>query len=254
MIKKYTGIFLFLLVFCFNGFASEYTWSSSVNKKEAFVYEAIYLQYVCSFNDKAELYTIDFHPEIENDFYTISLLSQKTKLVDNKKINTYEYIAFVKKPMIAEFHFKAIMEKTNKDSIENTVLGRDNADYEEFSSVIAQQDSIQVNIKEINTKISGNFSLEVKKDVQSVQAHQAFHLEVKIEGTGNFDALEEIDFALDGVKVFAQKPMKKTVLGIDGYKGSWSQKFAFVSAKDFNISKKSIEYYDIDSKSLKRLD
>ncbi|WP_415250468.1 hypothetical protein [Sulfurimonas sp.] len=236
-----------------NAYATDYKWSSSVNKKEAFVNEAIYLKYVCEYSDKAELYTIEFHPEVENEFYSIKLFSQKTKLVDTKKISTYEYIAFVKKPMLANFNFEAMMEKTNKDSIENTVLGRDNADYEEFSTTPVKQKSLKVEIKEIQTNISGKFSLEVKKDKQRVKAYEPFHLDIKISGTGNFEALGGINFNIDGVKVFAQKPINSTYLGIEGYKGTWSQKFAFVGSKDFRIPAQSIKYFDIESKEVKVL-
>ena len=253
MILTLMRILLLLGALCLNAYANQYKWSASVNKKEAFVNEAIYLKYVCEFSDRAELYTIAFNPEIENEFYSIKLFSQKTRVVESKKINTYEYIAFVKKPILADFSFEALMEKTNKDSIQNTVLGRDNADYEEFSTTVVKQEVLRVEVKKVPTEISGNFSIDTRHDKQNIKAYQPFHLDIKVSGTGSFDALKAIEFTIDGVKIFTQKPIENIILHKDGYKGSWNQKFAFVAHEDFRIPSVKISYFDIQTQEIKTL-
>jgi len=252
--RRSLGSLLVLLLFYSNLFALEYKWSVESSHKEAYVNEAIYLKYVCEFNDRAELYTIVFNPVVDNDLYKIALLSQTTKLVDGKKINTYEYIAFVKKPMVMEFSFDALMEKTTQGSIETTVLGRDNAENVQYSIEKLKLKSVKVEVKEIGTDIFAHLSLEVKKDKPEVKAYKPFHLALSVSGAGNLDALKEIEFNIDEVKIFAQKPIKNLQLTKEGYYGSWSQKFAFVAAKDFTIPAKSIEYFDSKSKSIKKIE
>ena len=251
--KKNISKFLLLLVTCLNLYGSEYKWSVYASKSEAYVNEAIYLKYVCEFSDRAELYNVEFNPVTHNDTYTIEPLSQNIKLVDGKKINTYEYVAFIKKPMLMDFSFDLLMKKTTKASIENTVLGRDNIDYEEFAVTPIKTKSIEVLIKETSSDIYGNLSIEIKKDEGQLKAYEPFHLDITISGKGNFHAIENIEFNIDDVKVFAQKPIEKIKLTKDGYKGSWSQKFAFIGRKNFLISSKSIEYFDENSQSLKKL-
>ena len=253
MMRKIRNVFLLLVVFHFNAYAVDYTWSAFANKKQAYVNEAIYLKYVCEFNDRGALYTIEFHPEVDNELYTIQPYSQNTRLVDNKRVSTYEYIAFVKKPMTVSFNFEALMKKTNRDSIENTVLGRDNADYEEFLATKVKQDTIKIDIKETASKLIGHFSMEIKKDDLHIQAYKPFHLSVKLSGSGNLDALESIDFDIEGVKVFSQEAVKNLELSMDGYKGVWVQKFAFIASEDFTIPMHSIEYFDRKSQSKKSL-
>ena len=253
MMRKIRNIFLLFLVLSFNAYAVDYTWSAFANKQEAYVNEAIYFKYVCEFNDRGALYTIEFHPEVDNELYTIQPYSQNTRLVDNKRVSTYEYIAFVKKPMTVSFNFQALMKKTNRDSIENTVLGRDNADYEEFLETRVKQDTIKINIKETDSKLIGHFSMEIKKDALHIQAYKPFHLSVKISGSGNFDALESIDFEIEGVKVFSQEPVKNLELSMDGYEGVWVQKFAFIASENFTIPMHSIEYFDRESQTKKSL-
>ena len=253
MMRKIRNIFISFLVLSFNAYAADYTWSVSANKKEAYVNEAIYLKYVCEFNDRGALYTIEFHPEVNNERYTIQPYSQNTRLVDNKRVSTYEYIAFVKKPMRVSFNFQALMKKTNRDSIENTVLGRDNADYEEFLATKVKLDTIKIDIKETGSKLIGHFSMEIKKDDLNVKAYKPFHLSVKISGSGNFDALESIDLDMEGVKVFSQEPVKNLELSMDGYEGVWVQKFAFIASEGFSIPMHSIEYFDRESHTKKSL-
>jgi len=233
--------------------ASTYRWSVDANKHEAMVNEAIHLKYVCEFSDEAGLYVIEFNPVVDNEKYTIELLSENEKIVEGKKINTFEFLAFVKKAGDISFVFDTTMKKTNEDSIQNTVLGRDNADYEEFSERIIRQKEILLNIKPSSSELVGSLKIDVKKDKTSIKAYEPYHLEIKIEGNANFKALKPIEFKIDGLKIFTQKVVEDLQLTKDGYVGSWSQKFAFVSDKDFKIPKLSIEYFDLKDKTVKEL-
>ncbi|MEA2091180.1 MAG: hypothetical protein U9O83_02300, partial [Campylobacterota bacterium] len=232
-------------------YASTYEWSAEADKSVAMTNEAIYLKYICEFSDRAELYNIEFNPVADNERYTIILLSEKVKIVDGRKINSFEFVAFVKESGMQEFVFDTIMKQTNKDSIENTVLGRDNADYEEFSQKIIRQNAINIYVKKSGSDLVGEFELGVKKDEKKVKAYEPYQLEILIDGVGNFNALKPIEFKISGVKVFAQKPIKDIKLTKDGYRGSWSQKFAFVGESDFKIPKKSIKYFDLKDETLK---
>ena len=251
--RKNLSIFLLLLFSTFDLLASEYKWSAYASKSEAYVNEAIYLKYVCEFSDRAELYNIEFNPVTHNDVYTIEPLSEHIKILDGKKINTYEYVVFVKKAMVMNFSFDVLMEKTTKASIENTVLGRDNIDYEEFAVTPLKTQDIEINIKETSSDIYGNLAIDIKKDEQELNAYEPFHLDIAISGKGNFHELKDIEFHIDNVKVFTQKPIEKIKLTKDGYKGSWSQKFAFIASKNFTIPSKAIEYFDKNSQSMKKL-
>lgn len=242
-------LIVFLLFFILNLSASTYEWSASTNKKSAFINEAILLKYVCKFSDRSELYTIDFNPVAENENYVIKPLSEKEQIVDGKRVNTFEYIAYVKRSGEMIFDFDMTMKKTNEDSIENTVLGRDNEQYEEFTSTYLKQKPLHVDVKRSESGLVGSFELEVKKGKSSVKAYEPYSLEFVIKGIGNFEKLKSLSFEINGVKVFSQKVILKSSLKKDGEHGVWSQKFAFVSDKDFIIPKVEIEYFNIETKS-----
>lgn len=246
--KKNLGKILLLISFLLHVeiFAStNYTWSASADKTFAYVNEAIYLKYICTFSNISELYTIDFNPTGDYEKYTLKSVRQSENIVDGKRVNSYEFVAFAKSAGEISFDFEAIMKKTTKDSIENTVIGRDNVEKEEFEKTTIKQKTLHVSIKETNSSLVGNFSLEVKKDEQNVKAYEPYHLHVTIKGEGNFDVIEPLAFSIEGVKVFAEDVIKQEDL--NGYKeaGEWNQKFAFVSDKDFTIPELKIEYFNL---------
>jgi hypothetical protein len=131
-------IVLISLIFLhLNAFASTYKWSVESNKNVAMINEAVYIKYVCEYSDAAGLYVIEFNPVVDNEQYRIEILSEKERIIEGKKINTYEFIVYFKKAGKIELALDTTMKKTNKDSIQNTVLGRDNAYYEEFSKIFS---------------------------------------------------------------------------------------------------------------------
>jgi len=244
---------LFFLLTATIAFSGEYSWSSYVNKKDVVTNEAVYLKYVCEFVDESELYVIEFNPVVDNDSYRIELLSESETIQDAKRINTFEFVLFVKKPGAFRLALDTTMKKTNRESIENGVLGRDNANYEEFSITNIKQETIKLSVKDAGTKLVGEFSLELKKDRTTLGAYEPFHLEFIIKGVGDFFALKEFDFKVDGVKLFKQKHQQKIRLTKDGYIGEWSQKFAFVSKESFEIPPLSIAYYNLKSHRIEKL-
>jgi len=253
--KKNLGnlILAVLIFFSTQLLASEYKWKAFVNKNTAFVNEAIHLSYVCEFSDRAELYSIDFNPVKSYEKYDLVLLTEGIKIINNKKINFYEFIAFVKSSGKVDFTFDALMKKTTQGSIENTVLGRDNVQNEQFTSKIVKQNTLSVDVKGSPSDLIGNFSLEIKKDKGKKKAYEPYHLEIIIKGVGNFQVLKPFEFNIDNVKVFAQKIIDKTVLTKDGYSGQWSQKFAFVGENGFEIPQVKIRYTDSTDASEKEL-
>lgn len=233
--------------------ASTYEWQANINKTQAYVNEAINLEYICTFSDKAELYAIDFSPVSDNEKYTIKLLNKNSTIIDGKKVSRYEYMAFVHQAGELHFDFDVDMKKTSRASIENTVIGRDNGEYAEYAKTIIKQKELVVNVLEHNSTILGTLEMEVTKDAPSIKAYEPFHMEIKFSGEANFEQIQPFVFEIEGVKVFSQEPNINTKLTKNGYEGTWSQKFAFVGTKDFVIPEIKREYFDLKTNTLKEL-
>lgn len=253
MRKSLGRVFLTLFIFLHVGlFASAYKWSAYANKKTAYLHEAIHLKYVCSFSDASELYTIEFNPAREYEKFTLKNLRSSEQIVDGKRVNSYEFVAFAKDVSEIEFAFEAIMKKTTKESIEDTVIGRDNVQKEDFTKEAIKQKVLRVNIKETNTPLVGDFAVEAKKNEPKVKAYEPYHMEVAIKGVGNFEALKPIEFNIEGVRVFAEEAAQNYKLSEDGLHGEWRQKFAFVAEKDFRVPKIEIEYFSLREQKLQK--
>ncbi|WP_310442277.1 hypothetical protein [Sulfurimonas sp.] len=226
-------------------FASTYIWSATSNKTTAYVNEPIYLKYICEFSDSAELSTIDFNIAGDYEKYRVKNLRENQTIVDGKKINSYEFVAYAKKAGEIRFDFEAIMKQTNKESVENMVIGRDNMKKGEFATKTVKQKILTAEIKETNSTLVGEFSIDIKKNVPRVKAYEPYHMQIIIKGSGNFEDLKPLSFNIEGVKVFAGEVEQKHELNENGESGEWSQKFAFVSEKDFKIPEVKIEYFNL---------
>lgn len=245
MNKNLGKIFLLLVLWHVEILAQTYNWNAHADKTSAMQNEAIYLKYVCEFSDEAEYYAIDFHPAGEYEKYTLKLLRESQEIINNKRSNTYEYVAFVKEAGVFSFDFEIVMKKTSYESVVNTILGRDNTEKVEFTQTKIHPNSLVVNIQQNTTALVGSFAMQVKKDKPNIKAFEPYHMEIKITGAGNFDAIEPIKFEISGVQIFADKPVLNLTLTKEGYSGTWSQKFAFVSEKDFSIPQIAVNYYNI---------
>jgi len=254
--KKNLGKIILLLLVSLHVelFASTYEWSSQISKNKAYVNEAIHLKYTCTFNDRGELYTIDFNPAGNFKKYSVITLTENEVILNTKRINSYEFIVFVKEAGNISFEFPMVMKKTSLESIVELTGGRDNdREKEQFFSTYLKQKPLHVEILKHDSDLVGNFDISVKKDDNKVKAYEPYHMEIIIKGNGDFDYIKPIDFNIKNVKVFSSEIIKKTKLTKDGYIGTWSQKFAFVSDKDFEIPELNIEYFSLKDKNKKVL-
>ncbi len=249
--KKNLGKILLYLLVAVSLESSEYVWSGYVDKKQVFVNEAVHLHYSCKFDSKDELHVIEFNPVGSYKDYDIHLLSENERIVDGKRVNDFEFVAFLKTSGYVDFEFDVLMKKTNQDSIENTVLGRDNADYEEFSKKWIKQKKLSIKVLPNTKKLVGEFNFEVKKDKPSVDAYEPYHFEITIDGVGNFESLEPVDLNISNAKVFSSEAKKDYEITKDGFEGSWSQKFAVVSGEEFVFPSISHSYLDLKTKEVK---
>lgn len=246
-------ILAFMLLFSLELFASSYSWQSYVEKQSVVENEPLYIKYICRFSDRAELYAVEFDPLVESEAYSIRLLREQTQIEDNRRVLTYEFVLYIHQAGEQRFAFETIMKKTSQKSIENTVIGRDNGEYAEYTQELIKQKEIIIDVKKSTAEVVGALELATKSDEKEREALLPYHLEITLKGVANFEAIEPIEFVIDGVRVFSEEPKIQSKLYKNGYIGEWSQKFAFVSDNNFTIPKWELKYYDLKSRSLKKL-
>ncbi|MGB5964178.1 MAG: hypothetical protein WBF77_06060 [Sulfurimonadaceae bacterium] len=225
-----------------------YTWSLKSSKNSAYVNEAIAVEYTCDFQDQANLHVIELNIAGENEEYRLLSYGVVDTVKDGKRRNTYRYVLFPKKAGQKEFRFKVLMRKTTKDSIEHSVIGRDNVEDYAFIDQELELPLLSLEVLGHQEKMTGNFYLDVQLDKSEVKAYEPVHLDVKIRGEGDFDQMRDIVLSVDGVNIFSEPGEKRYSLTNEGYKGEWGQKFSLVGKKDFVIEPIEFAYFDIEKK------
>ncbi len=225
-----------------------YTWSLKADKSSVYVNEAIAIEYTCYFQDQAYLHVIELNIAGENDEYRLLSQGVVETIHDGKRRDTFRYVLFPKKAGQKEFSFKVLMRKTTKDSIENSVIGRDNVEDYEFNDQEVLLPLLSLEVLGHQEKMTGYFSMDVTLDKSEVKAYEPVHLDLKISGEGDFDQMQDFQLLIDGVKIFSEPGEKHYRLTSDGFKGEWEQKFSLVSDRDFTIKPLELSYFDISKK------
>ena len=225
-----------------------YIWSLKTTKTSVYINEAVEIEYTCTFNDQAYLHVIEFTPEHETTGYRLLPLGVVEKITDGKRSDTYRYVLFPKESGQKEFAFTALMRKTTKASIENSVIGRDNVEDYSFQDTKVPLPAVQLEVIGHQEKMTGRFVLNVTLDKKEVKAYKPVHLDIKVSGEGDFDQMQDFQLMIDGVKVFSEPGEKHYALTKTGFKGTWEQKFSLVGAADFKIKPIELSYFDIGKK------
>ena len=239
---------LLLVLLCTALAAAPYEWSVSSSKSGLYANEALSVTYRCRFEDSGSNYVIDFDPLKSAGPYTMHSLSENEQIVDGKRINEYRYVLFPHEAGELTLSYEALMRRTTKESIENTVLGRDNMEDFDFTDTVATLPTVKVDVKPASGRLTGSFSMSMEIDKRPLKAYEPLHLSVSIEGEGNFEAIAPLQLAIEGVEVFAEAPQKEYRLEENGYRGRYVQQFALVAKEDFAIPPFAIDYFDLSAR------
>ena len=230
-----------------------YEWSVKTSKSSVSVNEAVELHYTCRFSDEGSLYTIEFKPPKETDAYRLYALSEKERITEGIRTNEYRFIVFAKQSGRIDLSFEALMRRTTKASIENTVIGRDNVEDIEYTDTNLLLPNVVLDVKRAGAALSGRFTLDMKLDKQEAGAYEPLHLTLSVEGEGNFDQFVPFAINIADVQVFAEAPEKSYHLSERGFSGKVEQRFALVAHKDFRLDAFELEYFDLNEQRVKKL-
>ena len=99
----------------------------------------------------------------------------------------------------------------------------------------------------------GDFAITAQADKRELEANEAVNVTVEISGSGNFEDIGSLKPSIHGVTAYEEEGETKTYLENGIYKGSWTQKLAFVGDGSFTIPPFTLRYFDPKSKSVKSI-
>lgn len=222
---------------------STYEWSVSLKDKQVYLHQATTLSMQCRFDKMGKNDDVEFTPPKESGF-DFKLLSEDRRFEGERQTITYQYLLFAKEAGRFDIKLEPKMLFTTQSAIDNVIIGRDNVNDLETEKEIAKIDPISIDVLETGLPLTGQLSLHIKNDIQLASAYEPVHLEIAIKGEGNLQALQDLEFDIEGVEVFSDEAEKDFVLSTKGYTGTWTQRFAFVAKEDFEIPSVSVAYFD----------
>jgi len=116
--------------------------------------------------------------------------------------------------------------------------------------------ALSINVKPLpqGATLIGKFDIAVSIDHQEVKANKPVKLKVQISGEGTLDALEEIEYNLDGVTCFSDDAkIESKVQGDGSIHSSYKKSFVFLSDGDFTIPKREIKFYNTATQKIDTL-
>jgi hypothetical protein len=93
-------------------------------------------------------------------------------------------------------------------------------------------------------KIVGDFKVSAKIDKDVINRGEAVNLQIKIEGNGNVEDIEQFYFNIDNGVVYDEKPEIKHKIVNGNYLGTFSQKFAVILDENGVIPSFELTYFD----------
>ena len=232
---------------------ADYAWSVYQSKKEVVQHEAFVVEYRCRFATRGYEYIIVPDQPEETDGYRLAVESEREQIVDKRRINTYRYVIFPKKAGTLTLAPSVTMERTTKESIENTVIGRDNVEDFDFTSKRVRLPEVRVDVRAQPEMYAGNYVLKADVPKRKADAFEPVQLKVTLSGYGNIDRMNDFTLDIDGVTLFTDGIKHSVTIDDDGFRGTFEQQFAIVGYHDFTIPALSLSYFDIHERKIRTL-
>jgi len=245
-------VLLLILLTALNLWGTTYQWRLLEAPKSLYVNQSGVVRYELTFSTNAADYTIDFKP-VGNERFKVSTLTQRDRIVEGKRVQTFDVLITPVKAGSIEVSLEALVRHTTFASIENASIGRDNVKKYDFDDEKVPLPKVRIHAKENLAALSGEIELEVKIDKRSVIAHEPVHVSLFLRGKGNLDQYVPYELNISGVNIFIEEPTRDISPDTAGFSGEIRQEFALVSDKSYVIPKITMDVFDTQSQTIKRL-
>lgn len=230
------------LLIAINLFANDYFFKLDVDKNRAYINEPILLNLSFYKNMDLDYITSKFEPKIDN--FEVRLLEKRVSGEDEFLITNYIYLLTPKVDGNFTLNLKAMVEEVTASSVEASTIGKNQANLDEaLDKTITTTNLTPLNIEVLNNTLSfvGDIKIETKIDSTNIIANNPINFEVIVNFSGDIEKLQDINFTIEGVKIFTDEP-KRVFNFYDRVGGTLKQKFALVANSTFTIPKIEFKY------------
>jgi hypothetical protein len=195
---------------------------------------------------------IDYLAPKFEDFRVSTLGAGETVKKGNRLVRTIKYLLtpksageFVIDPATAKIELQSGPEAQTPFAFFGTES--------QWKNIISN--TISVKVKELpeNVTLIGEFKVRQSINKLSSSAKTPVEMTLKISGRGSLDNLKELNYSIEGVKIYPKEPKIRHIADEKGIQSSYSRTFVFISDHDYTIPSITIKGYDTDKKALYEL-
>ena len=226
-----------------------FTFKMQSNKSEAYLGEPVRLTFTFRYPIDIQIAEANFAPPTFHDLWVKPGKNVPNTIKDGFHIYKLDYVITPQRAGTIEIEPARMDIGILKTKEKNTLR----FDRVKWKSIFSNALKLKVKPLPDNVQLFGNYTLEAKVDKNSTKANEPVHLTVTVKGSGNVEEIPDFEITSDSAIVYSDKPVIKTHFDEGVSKGTFTQKFAFVSDRNFSIPALSLTYFDSKSRSVKTI-
>ena len=228
-----------------------------LNKKEAFVGEAVELQVIFKRKLNAKIDKLQLgEPKLE-DFWVKRVQRIEQGSEQDYITETKYYQLFPQKS--GEFKIPSLealigrIEQRGGGGIFNDPFFSSFTQQLNWKKIYSNEQNLTVHPLPNGLELYGTYSIKATVDKKRVQANKPINLTIEVVGQGNIDDVKKFNPTIDNTIIYADEPKITSSLVGGVYKGHFSQKIAIIADRNFTIPSIELKYFDKETKKVKKV-
>ncbi|MDC0933172.1 BatD family protein [Arcobacteraceae bacterium] len=220
-----------------------------VDKKDAYVGEAIEFTLKFKYKKDLEIVGLNFNkPSFEN-FWVKELQPQKSQNSYTKYVEQeLKYLLFPQKEGRVELEpLKIVVSTVQSNYGRGFFLSAPTLNTPVYSNKLV------LNIKKLpeNVNLIGDFAIRSTIDKTTIDQGDAVSFNLYITGRGNIDDLDEVKLDIPNTTIYDNPSQKEYDIKDNIYGGKYSKTYSIVGKDDFTIPSIEVKYFDKKSGTVK---
>ena len=222
----------------------------STNKSKVYLGESFVVSVVFKQKKELKIMKIEYIKPRFIEFFSKQLGKEKVYSQGDYMVHKLEYLLRAKHLGDLNIRSAKVKVAKRKRTLEEGAWYKDTPSW---SNVVSSALTIKVIDENQDYDVLGNIQLKEFIDTQKVKANTPIHLRVELQGEGNLEAYEGLDFNLPNVTVYSDEANISMEYSDKKLKSRYVKSFVFVSDHDFTIPSKILRVFDPKTKELNYL-
>jgi len=235
---------------------SDFVLQLALDKNESYVGEALMLSISFKAKHNAHADQVQLgEPKLE-DFWVKKTDNVEHSNEGNYVVQTIKYQLFPQKSGLYNIPLlEALVGKIEKRQRGNGFFNDPffNSINQQLSWKKVYSNALKLNVKPLpnGLELYGNYQIKATADKTKVQANKPINLTISVKGEGNIDDVKKFTIDINNVILYADEPKIDSQLIHNIYQGTFQQKIALISDRNFTIPPLELNYFDKATKTVK---